>query len=167
MDVFRRGHEVFKCVFPVHHHDKGPLNKMSPLLAKRVTYSSVAALSALGIWYYQRTSSKSETMLPLYKATFSVPLTCDSCVDDISAALSKLSGKRIVTFAPPHHQPRCALRLTRRAGIHSTEISLSSQLVTTTGTAPPSAIISSIQSTGRPVILRGSGASNGMAPEIS
>lgn len=54
--------------------------------------------------------------------------------------------------------------LTRGPGIYSTEISLASQLVTTTGTAPPSAIISSIQSTGRPAILRGSGASNGTTP---
>lgn len=45
-------------------------------------------------------------------------------------------------------------------GIQSTSFSLASQLVTTTGTAPPSSIISSIQSTGRPAILRGSGSPN-------
>lgn len=82
------------------------LTKMSPLLSKRVTYSSVAAFSVLGIWYYQQASSKSKTMLPLYKATFSVPLTCESCIDDVSTALSKLSGKRI-DF--PHHHPRIVL----------------------------------------------------------
>lgn len=78
---------------------------MSPLLAKRLTYSSVAALSALGIWYYQQASAKSKMMLPLYKATFSVPLTCDSCVEDVSAALSKISGKRIHPLSPPSHHP--------------------------------------------------------------
>lgn len=142
-----------------------PLTKMSPLLAKRITYSSVAALSALGIWYYQQTSSKSKTMLPPYKATYSVPLTCDSCVDDISAALSKLSGKLTDPLIMIIINLEVWLRLTGGPGIHSIDISLSSQLVTTTGTAPPSAIMSSIQSTGRPAILRGSGASNGTASQ--
>lgn len=130
---------------------------MSPLITKRATYlfTSFATLSTLG-FIYKLTSSKSKTMLPPYKATFSVPLACDSCISDISAALSTVPGNRI--YLRHHHPP--TIRKLNFAGIQSTEFSLPSQLVTTTGTAIPSVIISTIQSTGRPAILRGSGASN-------
>ena len=76
---------------------------------------------------------------PAYQATFSVPMTCEACTDDISGALSNVPG------------------------IQSTEFSLPDQLVTTTTTAPPSTIISAIQSTGRTAIIRGTGAANSAA----
>ena len=78
-------------------------------------------------------------MLPAYQATFSVPMHCDACIKDISTALSKLPG------------------------IQQTDFSLPKQLLTTTSTTPPSAIISTIQDTGRTAILRGSGKVNSAA----
>lgn len=78
-------------------------------------------------------------MLPAYQATFSVPMHCDACIKDISRALSKLPG------------------------IQEAEFSLPKQLLTTTSTTPPSAIISTIQDTGRTAILRGSGNRNSAA----
>ena len=78
-------------------------------------------------------------MLPAYEATFSVPITCENCTNDISNALSKLPG------------------------IQETSFSIPSKLVTTKGTEPPSSIITAIQSTGRAAILRGSGNVNSAA----
>ncbi|KAL9073712.1 MAG: hypothetical protein Q9161_002750 [Pseudevernia consocians] len=78
-------------------------------------------------------------MLPAYQATFSVPMHCDACIKDISGALSKIPG------------------------IQETYFSLPKQLLTTTSTTPPSAIISTIQDTGRTAILRGSGKANSAA----
>lgn len=78
-------------------------------------------------------------MLPAYEATFSVPMHCDACIKDISGALSKLPG------------------------VQKTDFSLPKQLLTTTSTTPPSAIISTIQDTGRAAILRGSGKANSAA----
>ena len=78
-------------------------------------------------------------MLPAYQATFSVPMHCDDCIKDISAALSELPG------------------------IQKTDFSLPKQLLTTTSTTAPSAIISTIQDTGRTAILRGSGKANSAA----
>ncbi|MCJ1464177.1 copper chaperone [Pseudocyphellaria aurata] len=119
---------------------------MSTILGKRVVYTSIACISASVLYHKISAPSATSTsavaiqsMLPIYQSTFSVPLSCDSCVNDISAALSGLPG------------------------IQSTSFSLTSQLVTTTGSAPPSSIISTIQSTGRPAILRGSGAPNSAA----
>lgn len=78
-------------------------------------------------------------MLPAYQATFSVPMHCDACIKDITGALSKLPG------------------------IQETDFSLPQQLLTTTSTTPPSAIISTIQDTCRTAILRGSGKVNSTA----
>ncbi|KAL9134501.1 MAG: hypothetical protein Q9175_004317 [Cornicularia normoerica] len=78
-------------------------------------------------------------MLPAYQATFSVPMHCDACIKDISSALSKLPGVR------------------------ETDFSLPKQLLTTTSTTPLSAIISTIEDTGRTAILRGSGKANSAA----
>ena len=78
-------------------------------------------------------------MLPTYQATFSVPMHCDACIEDISVALSKLPG------------------------MQETDFSLPKQLLTTTSTAAPSAIISTIQGTGRTAIIRGSGKANSAA----
>ena len=81
-------------------------------------------------------------MLPDYHATFSVPMHCDACIENISTALSKLPG------------------------IQQTEFSLPEQLLTTTSTTPPSTIISTIQDTGRTAILRGSGTGHSAAESI-
>ncbi len=43
--------------------------------------------------YNQLAPSKPKIMLPSYKATFSVPLACDSCISDVSAVLSTIPGE--------------------------------------------------------------------------
>jgi len=70
---------------------------------------------------------------------FAVPMTCESCIKDVSGSLFKLGG------------------------IQKVEANLKDQLVTIEGTAAPSAIVAAIQSTGRDAILRGSGGSNSAA----
>ena len=114
---------------------------MSKLSLKGSIYTSVACLSTGAIYYaFSPTPyTKREKMLPAYKATFSVPMHCDACIKDISGALSKLPG------------------------VQETDFSLPNQILTTTSTSPPSAIISTIQGTGRTAILRGSGKANSAA----
>ena len=116
---------------------------MSKLLLRRSIYTSLACLST-GTLYYtlvpsRFTDLKRENMLPAYQATFSIPMRCNDCIEDISRVLSKLPG------------------------IQQTDFSLPKQLLTTTSTTPPSAIISTIQDTGRTAILRGSGRANSAA----
>ncbi|KAK3380420.1 superoxide dismutase [Lasiosphaeria ovina] len=77
-----------------------------------------------------------------FQTLFAVPMTCDSCVKDVSGALHKLQG------------------------ITKVEANLPDQLVSVEGTAPPSAIVKAIEGTGRDAILRGSGASNSAAVSI-
>ncbi|KAK0716476.1 copper chaperone for superoxide dismutase [Apiosordaria backusii] len=77
-----------------------------------------------------------------FQTLFAVPMHCESCAKDISQALHKLPG------------------------ITKVEPNVKEQLVTIEGTAPPSAIIDAIESTGRDAILRGSGASNSAAVSI-
>ncbi|KAH8768626.1 superoxide dismutase [Hyaloscypha sp. PMI_1271] len=74
-----------------------------------------------------------------FQTLFAVPMTCESCIKDISGSLFKLSG------------------------IQKVEANLKDQLVTIEGTAAPSAIVAAIQSTGRDAILRGTGSSNSAA----
>ncbi|KAG4440429.1 hypothetical protein IFR05_004073 [Cadophora sp. M221] len=74
-----------------------------------------------------------------FQTLFAVPMTCESCVKDISGSLHKLSG------------------------VQKVEANLKDQLVTIEGTAAPSAIVAAIQSTGRDAILRGTGGSNSAA----
>ncbi|EKD14852.1 uncharacterized protein L3040_003931 [Drepanopeziza brunnea f. sp. 'multigermtubi'] len=74
-----------------------------------------------------------------FQTLFAVPMTCQSCVNDISGSLNKLNG------------------------IQRVEANLKDQLVTIEGTAAPSAIVATIQSTGRDAILRGTGGSNSAA----
>ncbi|KAL2068103.1 hypothetical protein VTL71DRAFT_16201 [Oculimacula yallundae] len=74
-----------------------------------------------------------------FQTLFAVPMTCESCVKDISGSLHKLNG------------------------IQKVEANLKDQLVTIEGTAAPSAIVAAIQSTGRDAILRGTGGSNSAA----
>jgi len=74
-----------------------------------------------------------------FQTVFAVPMTCESCVKDVSGSLFKLNG------------------------ISKVEANLKDQLVSIEGTAAPSAIVSAIQATGREAILRGSGGSNSAA----
>lgn len=74
-----------------------------------------------------------------FQTTFAVPLSCESCVKDVSGSLHKLPG------------------------IDKVEANLKDQLVLIEGTAAPSAIVAAIQATGRDAILRGSGKSNSAA----
>lgn len=114
---------------------------MRNLLLKRTVYTSVACLSTGALYYTLAPSpfTKREKMLPAYQATFSVPMHCDGCIRDIRGALSKVPG------------------------IQETDFSLPKQLLTTTSTTAPSAIIATIQDTGRTAILRGSGKANSAA----
>ena len=114
---------------------------MSNSLLKRSIYTSVVCLSTGALYYtlFPSAFTKREKMLPAYQATFSVPMHCDGCIKDISGALSRIPG------------------------IQETHFSLPKQLLTTTSTTPPSAIISTIQDTGRTAILRGSGKANSAA----
>ncbi|KAL8813556.1 MAG: hypothetical protein Q9223_004884 [Gallowayella weberi] len=108
---------------------------------RRAAITSISALSAAAaaLSYHANQTSKPKTMLPSYEATFSVPLECDACINDIKGALSKLDGITSTTFSLPH------------------------RLVSITSTTPPSTLISTIQSTGRDAILRGSGNPNSAA----
>ncbi|KAJ0351288.1 hypothetical protein COL26b_004805 [Colletotrichum chrysophilum] len=77
-----------------------------------------------------------------FQTVFAVPMTCDSCVKDVSDSLYKLGG------------------------ITKVEADLKDQLLSVEGTAAPSAIVDAIQATGRDAILRGSGVSNSAAVSI-
>ncbi|CAF9936297.1 copper chaperone [Imshaugia aleurites] len=114
---------------------------MSKLLLRRSISTSVACLSTGALYYtFSPTPlTKREKMQPTYQATFSVPMHCNNCVEDISGALSTLPG------------------------VQNTDFSLPKQLLIITSTTPPSAIISTIQDTGRTAILRGSGKANSAA----
>ncbi|KAL8790796.1 MAG: hypothetical protein Q9213_000420 [Squamulea squamosa] len=111
------------------------------VLSRRAAITSISAISAAAgaTIYYQNTKTKRQSMLPSYEATFSVPLECDACINDIKSALSKVDGITSTTFSIPSH------------------------LVSITSTTAPSTLISTIQSTGRDAILRGSGAPNSAA----
>ncbi|OMP84207.1 Superoxide dismutase 1 copper chaperone, partial [Diplodia seriata] len=73
------------------------------------------------------------------QTTFAVPLSCESCIKDVSTSLYKLQG------------------------VSKVEGDLQNQLVSIEGTASPSSIVAAIQDTGRDAILRGSGTSNSAA----
>ena len=117
---------------------------MNNLLVRRTLYTGAACIASGALYYTLKRNSGTIEMentktLPSYQATFSVPMTCDACIRDISSALNKVSG------------------------MQSTDFRLSDQLVTTTATAPPSSIVSAIQSTGRTAIIRGTGTANSAA----
>ncbi|CAO1598495.1 copper chaperone [Xanthoria calcicola] len=107
--------------------------------AATISISTLSAAAAAAGFTFYSTRSRQQKMLPSYEATFSVPLECESCVTDIKSALSKVDG------------------------ITSTAFSIPSSLITITSTTAPSTLISTIQSTGRDAILRGSGAPNSAA----
>jgi len=76
--------------------------------------------------------------IPPFETTFAVPLSCESCIEDVSASLYRLPG------------------------IATVSANLQQQLISVKGTAAPSAVVAAIQDTGRAAILRGSGLSNSM-----
>jgi len=78
-------------------------------------------------------------MIPQFETTFAVPLSCESCIKDVSTSLYKIEG------------------------IHNVNANLKDQLISVEGTAAPSAIVAAIQDTGRDAILRGSGKSDSAA----
>ncbi|KAH6859568.1 Cu,Zn superoxide dismutase-like protein [Alternaria alternata] len=77
--------------------------------------------------------------VPSFETIFAVPMTCQSCINDIEGSLQQLGGINKVTA------------------------NLKDQLVSIEGTAAPSAIVEAIQATGRDAILRGSGRSDSAA----
>ncbi|CAK1360386.1 unnamed protein product [Cercospora beticola] len=79
-------------------------------------------------------SSSSSSTLPTFETTFAVPLSCDSCISDITTALQQ-----------------------NVPGIQNITASLKDQIISITGNAAPSTIVSAIEATGRDAILRGSG----------
>ena len=117
---------------------------MNRFVGQKLFYVASAALttaSATGIYLYKSpvalaVMSQESQGLHSYNATFSVPITCDSCTSDVSRALSPL--------------PK----------IDSINYDIPSKLVHITSSQPPSVIITAIQSTGRTAILRGSGKPN-------
>ncbi|KAF2210566.1 hypothetical protein CERZMDRAFT_45072 [Cercospora zeae-maydis SCOH1-5] len=78
--------------------------------------------------------NSASSTLPTFETTFAVPLSCDACISDITTALRQ-----------------------NVPGIHKITASLPDQIVSVTGNAAPSAIVSAIEATGRDAILRGSG----------
>ena len=114
----------------------------SSTLYKKIFYTGATAITTGAIYYTllpNRPFPTTTKMLPPYQATFSVDMTCNACISSISSALSTVDD------------------------IQTTNFSLPNKLLTTTSTAPPSAIISAIQSTGKTAILRGSGKANSAA----
>jgi len=81
-------------------------------------------------------------MIEPFETTFAVPLQCEDCVRSVSKALHGLPG------------------------ILNVSANLKDQVVAVEGIAAPSAIVSTIQSTGKDAILRGSGKPNSAAVAI-
>lgn len=78
----------------------------------------------------------------LKQTIFNVPLSCESCIKDVSQSLYSLPG------------------------ISNVSADLKSQLVTVEGSIAPSAIVKAIQDTGRDAILRGSGKADSPSPTL-
>ncbi|RPA75869.1 Cu,Zn superoxide dismutase-like protein [Ascobolus immersus RN42] len=78
-------------------------------------------------------------MLQPFQTLFAVPLDCSSCEDAVRNTLSAVKG------------------------IKTIEVDLKAELVSITGTAPPSQIVSALQASGKDAILRGTGAPNSAA----
>lgn len=64
----------------------------------------MSALSAVAgaASFYGANKARTKDKLPSYEATFSVPLKCDTCVNDIKSALSKIDGTLL--FPPSPYQ---------------------------------------------------------------
>ena len=135
---------------------------MSSQFLKRAVSTTLVGTSLFAIYYQARnydTPFGKNKMLPSYEANFQVPMHCDACIKDISGALSALPGIVPASICP-HENPRADLSV---LGIQSTSFSLPSQIVSIKGCAPPSAVIKTIQCSGRTAILRGTGASDSVS----
>jgi copper chaperone for superoxide dismutase len=91
--------------------------------------------------------------VPSFETIFAVPMTCQSCINDIEGSLQQLGGT-----SDPHARHSASNKI----GINKVTANLKDQLVSIEGTAAPSAIVEAIQATGRDAILRGSGRSDSM-----
>ncbi|CAN9302704.1 unnamed protein product [Alternaria alternata] len=89
--------------------------------------------------------------VPSFETIFAVPMTCQSCINDIEGSLQQLGGT-----SDPHARHSASNKI----GINKVTANLKDQLVSIEGTAAPSAIVEAIQATGRDAILRGSGRSD-------
>ena len=74
-----------------------------------------------------------------FEVVFAVPMECESCVESVYSALRPVEG------------------------VKNIDIDLDNNLVTTTGSSPPSEIVKAIQATGRDAIIRGTGKANSAA----
>ncbi|CAN9316157.1 unnamed protein product [Alternaria alternata] len=93
--------------------------------------------------------------VPSFETIFAVPMTCQSCINDIEGSLQQLGGT-----SDPHARHSASNKI----GINKVTANLKDQLVSIEGTAAPSAIVEAIQATGRDAILRGSGRSDRLSP---
>ena len=91
-------------------------------------------------------------MIPDFETTFAVPLSCEACIKSVSTSLYKLDGKLGGLFQHPRFTGLTWTTRNQRRLCGS-----QAQLISVTGNAAPSAIVSAIQETGRDAILRGSG----------
>lgn len=80
-------------------------------LSRKALTTSMSALSAVAgaAIYYGTNNARTRDTLPSYEATFSVPLKCDSCVNDIKSALSKVDG--------PSHGPFSSINVSSTPSI--------------------------------------------------
>ncbi|AMD20867.1 HDR125Cp [Eremothecium sinecaudum] len=78
----------------------------------------------------------SVTIEDSFQTTFAVPMHCQDCSDSIHSTLSAVEG------------------------VQNVKVDLEQQIVCVDGIAPPSAIVSALQSSGRDAILRGTGKPN-------
>ena len=89
-------------------------------------------------------------MIPPFQTVFSVPLTCDSCIKDVSDSLYRLDGLAFSTTHSNHATKKFI-------GVNNVDADLAKQVISVEGTVSPSSIVEAIKSTGRDAILRGTG----------
>lgn len=109
----------------------------------------------LKLFDFTSQSSFAKMTVLVFETVFAVPMTCQSCINDIEGSLQQLSGTSAVGY-----RQYVRASADHDIGIHKVSANLEDQLVSVEGTAPPSAIVEAIQSTGRDAILRGSGKSD-------
>jgi copper chaperone for superoxide dismutase len=98
----------------------------------------------------------------IYQTLFAVPMTCQSCINDVSDSLYKLGG--ILKVEANLKDQLVSIEGTgRQHQFYTTNLTIqrgSSGHISNIDSAAPSAIVAAIQQTGRDAILRGSGGSN-------
>jgi copper chaperone for superoxide dismutase len=129
------GYSVYTYKPPIWK-STGPSREGSPRPSQLTTQLCYATL------YQTDDLQGAMTVNHSFQTLFAVPLSCESCVKDVSESLYKLGN------------------------ITKVEANLKDQLISVEGSAAPSTIVEAIQETGRDAILRGSGASNSAAVSI-